>query len=589
MNKCFLILLVSLLLGVAGFTMNPPLADNAAKPLGEPVLEPPTLHCLGVYWIIGGDDNQNAKVHVEYRAVGQPQWRQGLPLFRVEKGAHQHERSRGGASLPAHAWLFAGSVVMLSPDTEYELKLTLVDPDGGSAERRLKARTIAEPLAPPNAPLYHVVPGSGGGTGTRNDPFKGLAAAQAHAKPGDVFLLHAGVYEGTFTVTKSGAPGKPIIWRGAGDGESVIEGQGQSEKRPGRGISAGDVHDVWFENLTVRNADYCLVAHRSARLVIRRCHLHRCDYGIAATNNDNDSVSGFFISDNVMEGPSTWPRTKGIENARGVQITGTGHVVCYNRIRGFADGIDTFPSPRCAAIDFHHNEISEMTDDGIEMDYSERNTRCFFNRLTNVFQGISVQPVYGGPVYIFRNAMYNVGLETFKMHNSPSGALMFHNTSVKKGMPLVLYTGEKVRNCVSRNNLFIGTEGNYAYETIAPMIDCDFDYDGFGGVWQLFLKWNNVRYHSLEEARAKAPVYRHAVRVDPQAFASGIQPPDDEKKQFDVALNDLRLKSGTAAIDAGEILPNFSDGYAGRAPDLGAYELGAALPHFGPRKAMSSR
>ncbi|MCS6862135.1 MAG: right-handed parallel beta-helix repeat-containing protein, partial [Abditibacteriales bacterium] len=464
MRHYFFIVLVSVLLCMAGFALTLPRASRAAQPLGEPVLEPPTLHCLGVYWVIGGDDNKNARVEVEYRVVGQP-WRRGLPLFRVEKGAHQHDRRRGGASLPAQAWLFAGSVVMLTPNTEYELKLTLIDPDGGRAEKRLKARTMAEPVAPPNAPQYHVVPGDGGGTGTRNDPFRGLAAAQAHAQPGDVFLLHAGVYEGTFTVTKSGAPGKPIVWRGAGDGDAIIDGQGKAAKRPGRGISAGDVHDVWFEDLTVRNADYGIVAHRAARLVIRRCHLYRCDYGIAATHNDNDSVHGFFIADNLIEGPSTWPRTKGIENARGIQITGAGHVVCYNRVRGFADGIDTFPSPRCAAIDFHNNEISEMTDDGIEMDYSERNTRCFFNRLTNVFQGISVQPVYGGPVYIFRNALYNVGLETFKMHNSPSGALMFHNTSVKQGMPLILYTGERVRNCVYRNNLFIGTEGNYAYET----------------------------------------------------------------------------------------------------------------------------
>ena len=36
--------------------------------------------------------------------------------------------------------------------------------------------------------------------------------------------------------------------------------------------------------------------------------------------------------------------------------------------------------------------------------------------------------------------MYNVEVETFKLHNSPSGSLLVHNTSVKKGMPLVLWT-----------------------------------------------------------------------------------------------------------------------------------------------------
>ncbi len=49
-----------------------------------------------------------------------------------------------------------------------------------------------------------------------------------------------------------------------------------------------------------------------------------------------------------------------------------------------------------------------------------------------------MQPVYGGPVYVFRNVMYNVAVEPFKLHNNPSGCLIFHNTSVKNGAPSVL-------------------------------------------------------------------------------------------------------------------------------------------------------
>ena len=62
-----------------------------------------------------------------------------------------------------------------------------------------------------------------------------------------------------------------------------------------------------------------------------------------------------------------------------------------------------------------------------------------------------------------------------QMHNNPSGGIFYHNTSVKTGMPLVLWTGETVSNCITRNNLFVGTEGNYAYESTAPMRRCDFD------------------------------------------------------------------------------------------------------------------
>ena len=77
---------------------------------------------------------------------------------------------------------------------------------------------------------------------------------------------------------------------------------------------------------------------------------------------------------------------------------------------------------------------------------------------------------------------------------------------MKQGMPLVLMTPEPVRNSWTRNNLFIGTEANYAFESTAKMVDCDFDHDGFGGgPFQLFLKWNGVRYATLEEVRRKSP------------------------------------------------------------------------------------
>ena len=260
-----------------------------------------------------------------------------------------------------------------------------------------------------------------------------------------------------------------------------------------------------------------------------------------------------------------------------------GNVVCYNRISRFGDAIDTFSTYPCAAIDFYSNEISECTDDGIEMDYSEHNTRCFDNRLTNVFQGISAQPVHGGPVYIFRNAMYNVGMETFKLHNGPSGVLLLHNTSVKSGMPLMLLTTEPVTNCVSRNNLFLGTSANYGFENMARMRDCDFDYDGFGGQWKLFMKFNGVRYASIEEARQSAPVYRHAVQIDPATlFASGLSrrptwPCSFASSRTTYVCRPSPRQSTQAASSRDSTTTSRAR------PRFGAYELGVRLPHYGPR------
>lgn len=534
-------------------------ANDAVTP-GRVIEETPTLECLGVRWLVAGDDNRNARATVEYRRWATSDWVRGPDLFRVESAG-----MRPDVRPPAGQSVLAGSIFGLREDTEYEVRLRLEDPDGGGAERRLRMKTWKEPQLPPGMREVRVEPGR-------------LREALAKALPGDKLVLSPGVYPGSFT-PPSGTPERPVAIVGPASGEAVLDGQGKDVV-----LSAPGLHDVFFEGLSIRNARYGIAVNEGARLTVRRCKIDDVDYGLAATRN-GQRQQHVFIADCTLRGRSTWPRTQGIEGRRGIQLGGTGHVVCHNRISHFADGIDTFPAYPCAAIDFYRNDISECTDDGIEMDYSDCNTRCFENRLTNVFQGISVQPVHGGPVYVLRNALYNVEKETFKLHNSPSGALFYHNTSVKAGMPLVLMTNEPVSNCRSRNNLFVGARDSYAFECLPPMRDCDFDVDGFAGSWKLFLKWNGTRYASLEEAVAKkAPAYRRAVLLKPEGlFASGLQTPADAKRQLDPAAADLRLKPDCGAVDAGEPVPGINDGFRGRAPDLGAHELGAELPHYGPR------
>lgn len=583
----------------------PVLADNAAAPVGEPVLEAPTLRSLGMHWIVRGDENANATVTLQYRKSG-GEWKKGMPLFRVEKNAHDPAKAdykdKSGATktllnVPDDAWLFAGSALLLDADTDYELKLTLNDPDGGAGEHVFKARTAAEPVAPANAPIRHVIPGSGGGSGTKADPFKGVAAAQKAAKPGDILLLGEGTYDKPVTVTRSGEPGKPIIWRGVDREKVIFKGGEKSAKDLGhkdkaddfaeRIIDAAGAHDVWFENLTISHGRHAIVAHEATRIVVRGCHIHDVFFGVTATKNPDDKMSGFFITDNVMEGASKWPRTKdmGIEDSRGIQITGSGSVVAYNKLTAFGDAVDTFGSVRTEDIDIHNNDIELMTDDGIESDYSQRNVRVFENRLTNVFQGISCQPVYGGPVYIFRNTMYGVTIEPFKLHNGPSGALLMHNTVVKEGHAWELWTGKAVHNIISRNNLFLGNNASYAF--VAESGDtkgCDFDYDGLGGTgFKQFLKWNKQKYATIDDVKANAPIYKHATLIDATtAFASGITPPDSD--QVRLPIGDLRLSEKSAAVDAGTPIAGLNDGYQGSAPDLGALEAGAPLPHYGPRE-----
>ena len=55
-------------------------------------------------------------------------------------------------------------------------------------------------------------------------------------------------------------------------------------------------------------------------------------------------------------------------------------------------------------IDFYNNDVFNMGDNCFETDGGARNIRVFRNRCFNSASGaLSVQPVFGGPVYFYQN------------------------------------------------------------------------------------------------------------------------------------------------------------------------------------------
>ena len=547
---------------------------------GRLTLDPPTLHCMGVRWEIGGDLNRNATVAFEFRKTGRSKWRRGLDLFRVEREAIYGPKP----SFDSH--LFAGSIFDLDPDTDYELRLTLKDPDGGDAVRTLKARTWAEPVPPKPKRVLHVIPGDGGGKGSAENPLKGIRAANRRSWPGDLLLLHKGVYKGPHRITHRGTAKAPIVWRAAGDGEVVLEGP---EK--GRCLAADNLRHVFIEGLTFRKSARAMTLTHSRNVTVRRCLFDGPKSGIGADGRQER----LFISDCVFKGPRTWPRPKDdskLGEHRGIEVSGVGHVIAYNRVSGYRDGIDVRPKMPNRGIDIYANDVSECTDDGIELDYSQSNCRVYRNRITNCHMGISFQPSFGGPNYAIRNVMYNVAFETYKLHvSSPgkitSGGVILHNTVVRKGAPLRVWAGDTPAHYFTmRNNLYVFRDADRVIDMQLNVEKVDWDYDVFaGGPTGLFAKFYRTPYQTRAAFTQGTGQEAHATvtRNTKSFFASGLRPPADADKQYPVALNDPRLAPGSGAIDRGVRLPNINDGFKGKAPDAGALELGDLLDHYGPR------
>jgi hypothetical protein len=79
------------------------------------------------------------------------------------------------------------------------------------------------------------------------------------------------------------------------------------------------------------------------------------------------------------------------------------------------------------------------------------------------------------------------------------------------------------------------------------------------------------RFKTLAEYQRATGQDRHSRLIDYSVFVNAA-PPD--------FTNATHL---FAPADAGLALPGVTDGFNGRAPDLGAYEFGAEIPHYGPR------
>ena len=72
---------------------------------------------LGFEWLIEGDDNRNATVEVSYRQTGDVEWKQGLPLLRLQ-GERIYQSEGVFDVIPPN--MFAGSILDLEADTAHK-------------------------------------------------------------------------------------------------------------------------------------------------------------------------------------------------------------------------------------------------------------------------------------------------------------------------------------------------------------------------------------------------------------------------------------------------------------------------------------
>ncbi len=494
----------------------------------------PTIHNLAVEWSIQGDDNLNGVVTVEFRKKESGEWKTGMPLRRVPAGENigfQWENKH------------SGSIFDLEQDTEYEIRLKLYDPDGGNAEKIVTAKTRPEPVITDKAAIVEIKPG---------------------------------IYDTLYT--ESGTPDSPRVYR-CSEGTATFSH-----------IDVRNKKWVYIEGLNVVNLKERgrgIHLNGAENCVVRKCTINAV-YGIVAYR---PGATNCYFSDNVITGICEWNNeamgAHGANIGEGIEITGPGNVICYNKVTGFRDCISTMEDSHVVnqmCIDIYNNDIYSGVDDAIEADFCFSNCRIMRNRITNSYVGLSSQPGLGGPNYFIRNVMYNVVHAAFKLKRASRGDVVLHNTVVKVGAGLG--GNSAMDHAYFRNNLAIGGPdgginwGDYgagtpsAAQIIDPGPNSDFDYDAVG-VYE-------IDYRATIGGKPFGEVEKNGIeRIKIEEVFYNVEfpfPPVPERE-----VPDLRPKTGSRVVDAAVIIPNINDNYNGRGPDIGAYEAGEELPHYGPR------
>jgi hypothetical protein len=332
------------------------------------------------------------------------------------------------------------------------------------------------------------------------------------------------------------------------------------------------------------------------RITIRDLDIRGVDTGIIAAG----PTVGLLLYNNDLRGNNVWTadyiETNLTWNDDGIRIPGTGNCAFQNTLHGFGDALAVVDGVTSTAVFFYRNRITMTGDDAFEADYATRNIGYYDNHIANSSTFLSLDPLWGGPLYAFRNVSLNTMRGPFKLNDTNSGFMIYHNTLVRTegttSWGFVQFNNGALNNWSFLNNALVyrGTTGQLLAIESPGMERMDFGNNAWfpdGQVW-----WTNSggSFASLDAARAALPAttplilsrtQRHdgdlLLASDPFAVVLGAS----HLTELASTVTPVAVPPQGALLGAGVALANINDGYAGAAPDIGAAITGRTVPSYG--------
>ena len=543
-----------------------------AEPRAEAV---PTFECIGLTWS-HPQGSATVAAQVTYRAAGEAEWRPAQDLW------------FDGRALGGRPPEYRGSIVGLKAGTKYDVRLALA---GTPVIHLLQVTTWSEAF-----PIAKTVelPATSAAM---------LEINNVHGSP-DGYILYTGPGGGPATIDVAGQArcnirvirSSYLIFRGL-----TLTGAQQHAIMLGKDDD-DIVHDFVIENCDIsgwgsNDASGFGVDHHSGvysesksleRVVIQRNRIH-----------DPRSNANSWLQN--RKGGTTQDHPLGPQAIS--LMAGKGrYVVRYNEMAGNpthhfndsmgADANFTFGGFPNRDSDVYGNFVAYCWDDGLEIEGANMNVRVWGNYITETYHPIANAAVSLGPLYIFRNVAY-IGRagpkDTYGQSWMKSGGSRTRHGYFGDGRCYVLNNtililpgsepqvrggigaGDRtLKNYVTRNNILqvpaptgsrSGRLGTLAASISDPQ-ESDtnsFDYDLYNG------KIGAVAGSESHGIKG-VPTYADGVGFDPKTMTGRFA-----------------LAPGSPGHDAGAVVPNFTDGHTGAAPDVGAHESGTPPMQFGVR------
>ena len=519
-----------------------------------------TFHSISIYWS-PEDGAIDKNILVKFRKKGSDIWREALPLkynvvtdsikvADVMLAPDQHESYRG-------------SIVNLTPNTEYEIALTL---EGTKYAQNIFAKTWSEDF-----PVGETIKTESGN--------QTIVVSQTGSPDGYILIDGTGV---TIDVENKQnncikITGSYVIVRGfnlAGASEHGI-------------FLNSDCHDVIIEKCDISNwggvdesgngfgtyhgaiyshdiyTDYPISANPMKRIIIQRNKIHNPRYNSnswAEWNTENKSYHPYGPQAIMLFEP------EGNIVIRYNEIwSDKDHY--YNDILGWGlnGSFKGFPGPDS---DIYGNYLANCWDDAIEAEGGGKNIRIWNNYMENIFVPIATVKNTIGPIYIWNNVSgksyskpgskygeYGLGYKSTEHSNQNQYLYIFNNTTLQPdglgagGLGTVYNLNSTLNKITTRNNI-INVHDSTEY-SIGTNYNCtvDINYDLCNKKYPKELETQGVQ---------GVPIYSADFGFDVKTMTGNFQ-----------------LSENSPGYLAGIVVPNFCEIFRGKAPDMGAHQKGS--------------